>query len=248
MYNYFSGLFNTRSGYANNNMSLYSSFSQLSSIKNGSYGMLLKQHYGNLKVSNSDSTKSTKVDELSTESLYESFKTKASSKETVTAADKKALTDIGGKTEDLTISATALYTKGSKSAFASGKAEDAVAAVKDFVSDYNSLVSAAQKSNISAVKKETDNLIGDVKTYEKGLSKVGISIADDGTLALDNKKLDNMDVDALKDVFSGSNSVAYKVAFKALSLGQTAANASSTTYTGDGQFKNNTNSIFDSYL
>lgn len=224
-YNYFNGLFNSISTKGSNN--LYASFGELSSIRTGSYKKLLNKYY------NGDSDSSNKAGNVLKD---------------VSQTDK-SLTKVKSSSDSLSEAATKLYTSGSDSVFKSDKESAITDAVKSFASSYNSLLSNADNSTTASVVKSAGNLVSDVKTYSKSLANVGITLDDKGKMSVDEDKLSKASKDELKDLFSGTNSLAFKVGAKASMLSSAATNASNSLYGSNGSFSNyNLGSSFDAYL
>ena len=119
--------------------SLYGiNFADYASIKNGSYGKLLKAYYK--QNSTSDSTSSaTTVSSLS--------------KTSVDATVKKELNDIQTYSNEVRDSAAALMEKGSKSVFKNEDMDKVYEAVSALTEDYNTLMEKGQASSSSSVTK-----------------------------------------------------------------------------------------------
>lgn len=234
----FQGLSSSSGGLGNLNF-----LSDYASIKNGSYGKLMKAYYG--KNANSSTAKTSKSDTTTKKSIS----TAADSAKTLSAIEKSA--------DELKESADALITKGSKSVFnkksVTTKDElgfehttkeydtDAIyKAVSDFTKDYNSLIEQAGASGTRSIINRTNSLINMTDANEKLLSEVGITINDDNTLSLDEETFKNADMTTVKSLFNGNSSYAYRVSAQA-SLIDFAASTESTkanTYTGAGTYSN----------
>lgn len=109
-----------------------------------------------------------------------------------------------------------LTDKSDKSIFAkakeSGETAQIVAAVKGFVGQYNSMMDNLQDSG-----SRTDNTfvaqfnsIANMSSSE--LAACGITRKSDGTLAVDDEKLEKADIDTLEKAWNGSSSFAGRVA------------------------------------
>lgn len=222
---------------------------QYASIKNGSYGKLLKAYYS--------------------ETASEAVKPQTQSttkKETVTSAEKKALTEVASATDALKESADALLDNGRKSVFnmkdITTKDKDGVEtttkgydteaiynAVNKFVKDYNAVIKAANNvDNQNIVNKVTnmaENTLGSVKQ----LNQIGIMINEDSTLSIDKETFQKADVAKVKNVFNSTGSFGYGVSAKASMVNYAAERAASkaNTYTVSGTYNNtyNTGNIFD---
>ena len=187
-----------------------------SSIKSGTYSKLLKSYYSE----NLDSKASSIV------------KSSISTSED----DTKTLSKIQSEADDLVKSAQNLYKNGSKD-----DTDATYKKVSAFVDDYNSLVSAASKSETTKITKNLESMQSMTDMNAKSLAKIGISVdSQTGKLSVDEdtfKKADQTKVNAL---FSGNGSYAYGVASKASMLEYTAKNEAekANTYTAGGRYNN----------
>ena len=181
----FSSLNNSTSGTSG----LGSLLSDYSSIRNGSYGKLMKAYYNN-------------VDNGAVKSTYNNA---VKNSNTSTAADSSAvIKELQSTTDDLTASARDLYTSGSKSVFQKKSIADEngnttqqydtdaiYKSVKGFVDDYNSVLEAADKSADSKVQNSVTGMINYTKMETNMLGKLGFSIksifADDCFFELSNE-------------------------------------------------------------
>lgn len=219
----YSLLFGTSSG---NEVTSGINLTDYASIKNGSYGKLLKSYYAKrdaersagtgdstqrltIMRSNSDALKKS-ADALNNDSLWE--KKKITKKDEATGAETVS--------EDYDWEA---ITK----------------AVKSFVDDYNGVVEEAGKSNTDNVLRNAVRMTNMTSKNENLLSKAGITIGKGNKLELDEDALKKTDISILKTLFSGYNSFASKISQKADSIGSAAsrANAASrvkATYTSSG--------------
>lgn len=208
----------------NGTSGLSSMLSDYSSIRNGSYGKLLKSYYSAYGKDES-STSSSKTDN------------KKISSSTSTSKDTAArLTMVKSSSSALAESATKLVAKGKDSVFTD--MDKAYSAVNSFVKDYNSAIKAAEDSNTTAIKSSADSMTYATKTNSKMLSEMGITINEDNTLSIDEDKFKKADINSVKSLFNASGSYGYTVARTATSLNSTAAYESTktSTYTSKGSF------------
>ena len=228
----FSGL-GTRNTSSTGNMNLGVDLSTYSLIKSGSYFKLMQAYYS--------------TDEGKSSSIVSSTST---SKDSV-----KTLASIENASEDLGESAEKLYKTGSKSVFnkksvtgEDGKTtqeydKDAIyKAVDSFVSDYNSLVKAASKSETSRIANAAAAMVNATSKNSSLLKEIGISInSEDYTLSVDEKAFKEADMNTVKSVFNGNGSYGYSVAVKASMINSYAEmeSAKSNTYTNTGNFTYN---------
>jgi len=241
------GLFGSSSSSSGNWMSnLLSLTSDYNSIRNGSYGKLLKAYYGK----NSSSTKSTT-------SKKDDEKTNSVDKE-ITAAKSDA--------DDLKKSASALTTTGKDSLFVkkeietkdekTGETTKTVdydrkaisSAIKSFVKDYNDMVDSGSETDNTSILQKTLSMIKTTKSNENLLSKVGITIEKGNKLEVNEDKLNEADISSLKTLFNGIGSYGYQIADKAGQISSAALNASlnPSLYTSSASYNQKYyNSIFD---
>lgn len=203
-------------------------YTTYSSIRTGSYRKLLKSYY---ETDEGKASKSQWVDNKSTSTAKDSAKTLASIQDSATG-----LTDSAA---DLYKSSSKVFTKD-----ASGNYDtDAILkSVKEFVSDYNSLLSSADDSNTDRITRATDSMVNNTKLNSTLLSKVGISInSKDNTLSVDEDTFKKANMDTVKSLFNGNGSFAYNTALKASMIGSYAKMeaSKSNTYNNYGSYTYN---------
>ena len=195
------------------------------SIKNGSYGKLLKAYY--------NPGQSKEVAALANDKV-----TKDTSKDT------KKLAEVQSTTDKLKDSADALLATGSQGVFKEDKMTDEdYKAVESFVKDYNSVVSAAGKTDSSSINQRTTNMVYASATNSKLLAKVGITITEDNTLSIDKDSFMKADVSTAKSLFQGNGSYGYRVSAQASMINFAADSEAGKagTYTANGRYGNNYN-------
>lgn len=222
----FSSLNNGKNG-ANSLSSLTNVLSDYSSIKTGSYGKLMKAYYG------MDSEKSTSS---KTDSSKEKLKNDGViSTESVA---KKALNTLETAADTLKDTADSLYMNDKNSVFKSGDDAKVTDAVKSFVKNYNSMLTASEDTKDTSVANRITNMKNITASYAKSLDKIGISIDEDNKLKLDEDKLKAAGTDNVKNVFNGTGSYGYQTSAQASLIGyaaNTAANATNS-YTSNGKY------------
>ena len=182
--------------------------SDYASIKNGSYGKLLKAYYAKdqSKTSFSGSEMAKKV----TGNSYDSTSTNtALSKET--SALSKSADALMQKGKDSLFEEKDIKSKDENGAQIVTRGYDREAiykAVSAFTKDYNDLLDTASKSNNTSVLTTAANMTGQTSVYSKALSNIGITVGDDNKLTIDRDKFDQADVEDIKAVFNGSGSLA----------------------------------------
>ena len=238
----FSGM-STSSGGSLGNLNFLSDYQ---SIKNGSYGKLLKAYYkkvGNENTSTSSTEKEDNSSKLSTSLSKDSAKTlseinKAAGKvkesaDALTSTGKESVfngKEVTTENEDGTTTTSTQYDM------------DAIYnAVSGFVKDYNSLVDSVNKSDSANVLKAGQNMTNITSLYSKTFEKVGITIGEDNKLSIDEDKFKSADVSRIKSLFNDSPSFAKSIASQA-SFVDYAANRESlkaNTYNKTGAYSNN---------
>lgn len=245
----FSNLSSSRSSSGLGNLNYLSDYS---SIKNGSYGKLLKAYYD--KAGSDSSSTSTNSSKLSTSLAADSAKT---------------LTAIESSADKLKDSADVLINKGKDSLFkekdvtvknddgttTTTKQYDTEAiykAVSTFVTNYNSLIDSVSKSDSSSVSKAASNMTNITSLYSKTLEKVGITVGSDNKLTLDKEALKSADISTLKSVFNNSPSFAYSISTQASYIDYAASREAlkANTYNYAGSYSSNysVGNLLDSLL
>lgn len=164
-------------------------------IRNGSYGKLMKAYY----------------------SMEEDDK-KTNSKNDTDDTDQ-TLRSIKDATSELKESAQALY--GSKSLFAKnadGKydMEAIYEKVNAFIEDYNETVKAVGSAETDSIAKAGASMVNAATEYVDMFDKLGISInGSDFTLSINKEKFMAANINDIKSTFSGVGSFAYQMGAKA---------------------------------
>ena len=122
-------------------------------------------------------------------------------------------------------------------------------AVKSFVSDFNSMVSSGEDSSISGVATNSTALLADAKFNKSQLSKIGITVSDQG-LKLDEDKFRASDMATVQKTFQGSGGFGFKVAsdVSMISYYAKAATSSTSGYTGSGRYASSSYGDYSSYV
>lgn len=253
-YSYLFSNMNNRSnsGYGLGNMNFLSDYY---SIKNGSYGKLLKAYF--TKVGN-DSTTTSKTESEDDSSKLSTSLSQDSAK-TLTAIDKSA--------DKLKASADKLINNGENSVFAqkevTTKNEDGTTtttqeydmdaiygAVSDFVNNYNALLDDVNNSSATSVQKATSNMTNITNLYSNTLKGVGITIGTDNKLTLDEETFKAADMSKIKSVFNESPSFTRSISSQASFIDNAASSEAlkANTYTDAGSYSNNYSigNMFDS--
>lgn len=226
----YSALFGSTGASGNNSSNYGINLADYASIKNGSYGKLIKAYYAKQTDDTEESSKTTE-DKVS------------------------SLQKVASVADGLKKSADKLITRGSDSLFnekniestdengkkvtSKGYDKDAIySAVKDFADNYNSFINKAKKSSESSVSNRAESLANMMTVNFASLKAVGIGINDDDTLKVDEETFKKADMSSVKSLFNGNQSLAYQVTAQASMIGTsatTAANAASG-YTSAGSY------------
>lgn len=231
----FSGMSSASGGSSLGNLNFLSDYA---SIKNGSYGKLMKAYFSQNTSKEVSSLANKTVDK----------RTNSTSVDTT-----KKLAKMQSTTDELKESADALLATGSKSVFKDGAVtEDAYKAVSAFVNDYNAVLSASDEVSSSSILTRTASLVKATESNEGLLAKVGITIGEDNSLSIDKDTFMKADVSTVKSLFNGSGSYAYRVSAQASLINFAADNeaAKANTYNFNGSYSNNytQGSIFNSFF
>lgn len=236
--------------------------SDYNSIRNGSYGKLLKAYYGGMNNTSAKPaySKVAKRDDYN----YN----------TSTAKDSAStIKELQSTTDKLTASAKELYTTGSKSVFNKKDVKDEdgnvvkdsrgvpkqeydvdkiYKSVKKFVDNYNGVLEAADKSADRKVQNSVIGMINYTKQESNMLGKLGISIGSDYQLSIDEDTFKKADMNVAKSLFNGTGSYAYTIGSKSAMANNYADLEASraNTYNRYGNYGNtfNTGYNYNSYF
>lgn len=180
------------------------------SLKNGSYGKLMKAYYSEVKSdaagvgsSNSKSKRSSTniLEKLEAEKKNPRISKEAEKSNTALTAGLSSLRSSVSKLSD---SSTFTDTEGGASA-----ADKTLSAVKSYVKDYNSVVTAAKGSTLANKTAYVSNVMSSTSANAGKLADIGITVNSNGTLTLDETKLKATDVSKVQDLFSTTDMMSY---------------------------------------
>lgn len=198
------------------------------SIKNGTYGKLLKSYYKKADSNSNSAPLNNKTNDV---------KAKAD------AMNKSELSKVQSLSQDVQTSANKLMQPGTKSVFNkenitttdkngntttsndynSSKIYDAVSS---FAKSYNSLIEKSSASSSASVLKGTMSMAQTMNTYADSLKEMGITIGADNKLSINKDTFLASDMSKAKTLFQGNTSLTAQIATKANSMGNTAYNES----------------------
>ena len=224
---------------------------EYASIKNGSYGKLMKAYY-------------SKTGNDSAKALVKNSKNNSP----VTSQETKALTKVQSTTDALKEATDTLLVKGNQSVFEkkdvttrdengveyTNKAYDTEAiykAVNSFVTSYNDVISAVDEIDNKSIINRASGMVGNSIANLKMLNQIGITINADSTLSLDKDTFMKADMSKVQSLFQGNGSYGYQVSARSSMMNFAADQAVSKadTYTENGTYHHyNTGSLFNSYF
>ncbi len=200
--------FNFSSLFSNNSNTFGSTnwFSDWYSIKNGSYGKLMKAYYNTPTSSNTTaaSRKSRTSDVV--DQIIEEKKNPKVSEETQAANEHLSTAISTLKNTVTTLQNANTYTASEDGTSA---AEKVVSAVKNYVSQYNDTVKTAQESTLANKTAHVAGMMRSSQTNADKLAEIGITVNSDGTLQLNEDKLKATDISKVQDLFSKDNVISY---------------------------------------
>lgn len=232
----YSYLFQSMTTSRGNSLGNLNFLSDYASIKNGSYGKLMKAYYAK------DAADKTASKGKDTETKKNSISTAADSAKTLSEIEKAA--------DAMKESADSLLVKGSKSVFRKKNEKATVSeeydtdaiykAVSGFVTDYNDLLSKTSAASSKNLQSKADTLAAVTSANAKLLSRVGITVNSDSSLSLDEEVFKKSDMGMVKNLFGTTGAYGYKVSAQASMIDYTAAKESSksNTYTANGTYSN----------
>lgn len=167
------------------------------SIKNGSYGKLVKSYY--------------ELDEK------ENVKDKKSKNDTDDTDN--TIRGIKGASDDLKSSASALYSSKDlfiKNADGEYDMEAIYEKLNKFIEDYNATIEAVGSAETESIANAGASMVNNTTNNINMLSKLGISVSGaDFTLSIDKEKFMKASIADVKSMLSGVGSFAYQVGAKA---------------------------------
>lgn len=171
--------------------------SDYASIKNGTYGKLMKSYYA----------------------MEEGKDTKETNSKNDTDDSDATIKGIKTSTNKLKESAQALY--GSKALFEKDingeyDKEAIYEKVNAFIEDYNSVIESVGAAETDSIAKAGANMVNATTYNVEMLAKLGISVSgSDFTLSIDKEDFMEANIADIKTMFSGVGSFAYQVGAKA---------------------------------
>lgn len=199
------------------------------SIKNGSYGKLMKSYYSSVQNSSSASTSTKSNSGNVLDRILEEKKNPKVSKDVQEANENLVAGLSSMKTSILALQNDATYTDTQNGQSASDKV---VSAVKAYVSDYNNVVNASKGSTLTNKTVYVANMMSNTAKNADKLSEIGITINSRGTLEINEDKLKAADISEVQNLFSTKDVMSYgSTVASHLKFAGAATGTSSTTST-----------------
>lgn len=204
-------------------------FADYASLKNGSYARLMKSYYGG-GYSSAGSSVSGQRESRSSNVLDKILEERRNPKvsEETQKANESLTNDIANlKNSVSTLRNEKTYTDTENGASAKDKV---ASAVKDYVNQYNDVVSAAKKSTLSGKTANVAAMMRSTAENADKLKEMGITINSNGTLQLNEGKLKATDVSKVQELFSSKDIMSYgstvmsRLEFAGAAAGATSAN------------------------
>ncbi|MBD5545197.1 MAG: hypothetical protein HDR01_13440 [Lachnospiraceae bacterium] len=244
------------SGMMTNNSTGGSSLSNLladyASIKNGSYGKLMKAYYSRNNgstTSSAASSSTSKSNSKDDDKTIAEIKTSSSSLYSST----KALLDTGEKSVFKQEDITTKDENGVESTVKGYNTDKIYKAVKSFVDDYNNMLEEGSNSYNSKILNSLKSMISTTKANERLLSKVGITINSDDTISINEEEFKKADMTTVKSIFNSTGSYGYSINTRAAFINSYAVNdakAGSGLYSSSANYLSsyNTGKIYSSFV
>lgn len=177
--------------------------SDYASIKNGSYGKLLKSYYSMDRDSGTTASGKKSESKSVLDKILEERKNPKISKEV-----EEANANLTAGIAKLKGSVTTLQ---SDKTYADGQnvSDKIVTAMKNFVTDYNNVVTSAKRSTLESKTAYVANMMSSTSANADKLSELGVTIKADGTLQLNEKKLKEAEASKVQELFSKDDIMSY---------------------------------------
>lgn len=180
--------------------------SDYASIKNGSYGKLMKSYYGTAKSSASAASSAKSNSSNVLDRILDEKKNPKVSKE---AQEANASLTTGLSTLKTSVSALQNDKTYTDTANGQSAADKVVSAMKAYVSDYNNVVTAAKGSTLANKTAYVANMMSSTARNADKLAEIGVTINGNGTLELNEAKLKEAGISKVQDLFSSKDIMSY---------------------------------------
>lgn len=214
-------------------------FSTYASIKNGSYGKLVKSYYA--EQTGEATRTSSKSSSATANSTSKTSTKKADTDTTGLGQMKKDAQELKASAEKL--SSDDLWKE------TNGKLDmsKVTSAVKDLAADYNKVIDQAAKVSSKEIGQDMKFMTGMTDTFSKVLAKVGVTVGSDGKMTVDEEKLGKADEATLKSLFNGNATYGSQIADKASSIARD-ADMNSSIYGSNAETTSALSSIYNQLI
>lgn len=180
--------------------------SDYASVKNGSYGKLMKAYYSTAKNSDTASGSTARSSKNILQKLEEEKRNPKVSKDV-----KESNANLTAGLSSLQKSVSALQNDSTYTNTENGKsaADKVVSAMKTYVTDYNNVVNAAKGSTLTGKTAYVANMMSSTAANADKLSQVGITVNENGTLRINEEKLKTADISQIQELFSTKDIMSY---------------------------------------
>lgn len=209
-------LFGSKSSISAGSFLSASNFGDLSLMRSGVYTKMLKSYYAK-QTSSTDKTSSSGKNS-SSEDYLNTINDKISKLKTSTSDE--ALSSIKSEADQMKKAADAVTTID----YDKASGEAVYSKVKDLVNTYNTMVKQTGKSDLVSISQSWTWMVNDTKAHEAQWNKIGITIEDDQTLTVDEKKFKEASTSDIKNFLSGASGYASRLSTKANGFYQLASN------------------------
>lgn len=190
------GTNNTNSSNAQNGL-LGINLSDYASIKNGTYGKLMKSYYG-MDIEKEEKETNSKNDTDDSDATIKSIKNSANELKN-TAASLYSDKGLFAKDTNGEYDMEAIYEK-----------------VNAFIEDYNATIESVGSAETDSIATAGANMVNATTNHVEMLAKIGIKVSgSDFTLSIDKEDFMEANIADVKSMFSGVGSFAYQVGAKA---------------------------------
>lgn len=209
-------LFGSKSSISAGSFLSASNFGDLSLMRSGVYTKMLKSYYAK-QTSSTDKTSSSGKNS-SSEDYLNTINDKISKLKTSTSDE--ALSSIKSEADQMKKAADAVTTID----YDKTSGDAVYSKAKDLVNTYNSLAKQTGKSDLVSISQSRTWMVNDTKAHEAQWNKIGITIEDDQTLTVDEKKFKEASTSDIKNFLSGASGYASRLSTKANGFYQLASN------------------------
>lgn len=180
--------------------------SDYASVKNGSYGKLMKAYYSTAKNSDTASGSTARSSKNILQKLEEEKRNPRVSKDVKESNENltAGLSSLQKSVATLQNDSTYTNTENGKSA-----ADKVVSAMKAYVTDYNNVVNASKGSTLTGKTAYVANMMSSTAANADKLSEIGITVNENGTLRINEEKLKTADFSQVQELFSTKDIMSY---------------------------------------